>query len=154
MTYIQPLEMSSTQQSQGTLGAPASFSANQRMPCGAITHTGITVNASGQLVLSANQTHVIMGTVYIETAGSAAGIVVQWYDVTNSAWIGRSMATFVSTTTTNSPRTSVARCVVTPSVSTTIEFRIVSIGAGLSNINVNSLASGYAGQAWYGAISF
>jgi hypothetical protein len=152
MTYIQPLEISSAQ-SQGTLGAPASIAANERMPCGPITHSGITVNAQGQLVLSANQTHIIMGAAYIESNSGTGTIEVQWYDVTNSAWLGRSQESWVSTISNSYPRTSVARCVVVPSVSTTIEFRVVSVGP-ISRINVNSLASGYGGRAWYGAISF
>lgn len=153
MSYFNEYEMISYQ-SQGFPGSPSSIVINQRMPCSTITHTGVNVNAFGQLELSAGYTHIIMGTAYAETNSSTCTCSVQWYDVTNSLWLGRGQKMSLATQAQTQPRTSVARFVMSPSTTTTVEFRISNVTAGVDYLNSNTLFSGYVGKAWYGVITF
>lgn len=152
MTFIISQIAESSNQSQSTLLSPSSVAANQRMPCSSITHTGLTVNGNGQLVLSTGYTFVLMGSHYIERVGGYGAIESRWYDVTNSAFVGRSVKNWLNTTNTGGKRTAVARCVIVPSVQTTLEMRIVSVTSG-TVVNNNSLFD-YVGTPWYSVISF
>ena len=165
MTYFKlNADLPDADKSIGDLTAPSSIAANQRMPCGSITHTGLTVNASGQLVLSANTTFIIFGSPLIEANSSPYNgtIVFQWYDVTNSSWIGRPLYNWVNTSnSTTNDRSSIARAVIYPTASTTIEFRIKSIGTtGIDTINPASPSAHwgthapYVGTQYYSVLSF
>lgn len=152
MTFIINQVAESSNQSQSTLLAPASAAAGQRMPCSSITHTGLTVNANGQLVLSAGYTFLLMASHYIERVSGYGNIESQWYDVTNSTYVGRSLKNWLNTSNTGGKRTSIARCLIVPSVQTTLEMRIISVTSG-TVVNTNSLFD-YVGTPWYSVISF
>ena len=173
MTFFLINTPESSQQSQGVLEAAASATANVRMPCSSITHTGLTVNGSGQLVLSSGYTHILTAAPYMEgpfaSYGTSTGshfLVTQWYDVTNSQWLGvQSRLACNYSNNTYDKRGSVARCLVTPSVSTTVEARIVSVvstGTLAANLIVNEFTytasigrpANMYGSPWYSVISF
>lgn len=154
MTYIiQQLAESSTQ-SQSTMTAPSSATANERLPCTSITHTGLTVNGNGQLVLSSGYTFILMAGHYLERSSGFGELETRWYDVTNSQFLGRSAKSWVDTSTSFAGRrTSVARCVITTTASTTLEMRIVSTTSG-NSINPSNPLFNYLGTPWYSVISF
>lgn len=153
MTFIISQIAESSNQSQSTLLAPTSVAAGQRMPCSSITHTGLTVNANGQLVLSAGYTFLLMASHYIERVSGTGFIESQWYDVTNSVYVGRSLKNWVSTLSyAGEKRTAVARCLIAPTVQTTLEMRIISVTSG-TVVNTNSLFD-YVGTPWFSVISF
>ena len=154
MTFIKLDIPESAHQSQSTLTAPSSATANEILPCSSITHTGLTVNGSGQLVLSSGYTFILMAGHYLERSSGFGTLESQWYDVTNSQFLGRSCKSWVNTTNNSSQRrTPVARCLITPSVSTTLEMRIVSTTSG-NSINPSVPTFDYIGTPWYSVISF
>ena len=147
----------------GDLTSPSSLSAGERMPCGSITHTGVTVNASGQLVLATNKTFIIWGSPLIEDNSTphTGTMTAQWYDVTNSQYIGRDWRGYVGTDSQVShARSSFARCVIAPSVTTTIEFRITAIDSQVDTVNPTSTGNHwsthtpYIGTQYYAILSF
>ena len=173
MTFFLINSPANSQQSQGVLEGASTVSANERMPCSTITHTGLTVNASGQLVLSAGYTHILTASAYQEVPfasyGTSSGshfLTSQWYDVTNSQFIGvQSKIACNYSNNQYDKRGSVARCLVTPSVSTTVELRIVSESSTGSlaadkivneftySASINRPPNMY-GSPWYSVISF
>jgi hypothetical protein len=164
MTFIKIApDLPTATKSIGSLSAPASIAVNQRMPCSSITHSGLTVNGSGQLVLSANTTFILFGSPLIEdnTSPYNATFECQWYDVTNSVYIGRPLKQWVGiTSSTAYDRGSIARAVIYPTVSTTVEFRIKAVSASLDTVNpVTATAhwgthAPYAGEQVYAVLSF
>lgn len=154
MTFVKLDVPETANQSQATLTAPSSATANERLPCSSITHTGLTVNGTGQLVLSSGYTFVLMAGHYLERSSGFGTLECRWYDVTNSQFLGRSCKSWVATSNYyNQRRTPVARCLITPSVSTTLEVRIVSTTSG-NSINPSSPLFDYIGTPWYSVISF
>jgi hypothetical protein len=123
------------------------------MPCTSITHTGLSVNGSGQLVLSSGYAFILTGSFYIEESAGSSSMEASWYDVTNASATGTRLNVHLSTSTQSGPRGSCFRALIIPSVSTTIEARITSITGTLSDVNTNTLAD-YAGNAWYSVLSF
>lgn len=132
------------------------------MPCGSITHTGVTVS-SGQLILAANYTYIIWGSPLIEDNSTpyTGTMTAQWYDVTNSQYIGRDWRGYVGVDSQVShARSSFARCVIAPSVSTTIEFRITAIDSQVDSVNPTTPSdhwnthAPYIGQQYYAVLSF
>lgn len=173
MTFFLMQKPKVSQQSQGVLEAAASATANERMPCSSITHTGLTVNGSGQLVLSSGYTHILTASPYMEgpfaSYGTSSGshiLIAQWYDVTNSQWLGvQSRIACNYSNNSNDKRGSAARCLVTPSVATTVEARIVSVtstGSLAADLVVNNFTyttsisrpAKMYGSPWYSVISF
>jgi len=152
MTFIMSQIAESSNHSQSALLSPTSVAADERLPCASITHSGLTVNANGQLVLNTGHTFLLMASHYIERASGYGQIESQWYDVTNSTFVGRSVKSWLNTTNTGGKRTAVARCLIVPTVQTTLEMRIVSVTAG-TVVNNNSLFD-YVGTPWYSVISF
>ena len=152
MSYIEQFFAQGAVHSQSTLSPPASVLAGERMPCASISHTGITVNANGQLVLSSGYTYILQASHYIEKTSGFGEMVSCWYDVTNGTYLGREVKSWVHTSPSAYKRTPIARCLIQPSVQTTVEMRIVSVTAGII-VNTNSLAT-YAGTPWYSVLSF
>lgn len=153
MTFFNQIIPSGINVSQSTLTAPSSIAVNQLMPCTSITHTGLSVNASGQLVLSAGYAFILTGSFYIEENSGTSSMEASWYDATNTTAIGTRLSVSLSISSLSGPRGSCFRALVIPSVSTTIEARITSIFGTLSDVNTNTLAD-YAGTAWYSVLSF
>lgn len=164
MTYIKtPPNLPTASKSIGTLTPPASLAAGQRMPCGSITHADLTVNGSGQLVLDANKTFIIWGSPLIEDNSSpyTGTCTCQFYDVTNSVYIGRTWGGSAGITAgVTHQRSSFSRCVIYTSVQTTIEFRITAIWGNLDTINPASASAHwgthapYVGSQYYAVLSF
>ena len=173
MTFFLMQKPEVSQQSQGVLEAASSATANERMPCSSITHTGLIVNGNGQLVLSSGYTHILTASPYMEAPfasyGTSSGshiLIAQWYDVTNSQWLGvQSRIACNYSNNTYDKRGSAARCLVTPSVETTVEARIVSVtstGTLAADLIVNQFTytasinrpANMYGSPWYSVISF
>ena len=152
MSYIPEFSFINTQ-SIGEMLAPSAFTADSRIPCGSISHSGVTVNTDGQLELSAGNTYLIQASTYIELDGGTGSLEARWYDVTNGGWLGRSQKTWVSTGNQTQLRTTLSRFAIETSGATTVELRLVST-ATASRINTHVLAAGYGGRAWYSVISF
>lgn len=153
MTFFNKIVPSGVSVSQSTLTAPSSIAVNQLMPCTSITHTGLTVNGSGQLVLSSGYAFILTGSFYIEEAAGTSSMEASWYDSTNTTAIGTRLSVHLSTSTQSGARGSCFRALVIPSVATTVEARITAITGTLSDVNTNTLAD-YAGTAWYSVQSF
>ena len=153
MTYFNKVVPTGISTSQSTLNSPSSIAVNETMPCGSITHTGLTVNASGQLVLSTGYAFVLTGVFYIEENSGSSSMEATWYDVTNTSNIGTKLSVYLSTSSGTGPRGSCFRALVIPTVTTTVEARILSISGVLSNVNTNVIGD-YAGTAWYSVYSF
>ena len=155
MTYIIREVAENSTQTQSTLTPPSAVAVDERLPCSSITHTGLTVNSNGQLVLSSGYTFILIAGHYLERVTGYGDLETRWYDVTNSQFLGRSGKSWVSNASANSMRTSAARCLITPSVSTILEVRIVATTGGSTNlINPSSPLADYVGTAWYSVISF
>ena len=92
MTFIlQPPNKPDSTQTVGVLSPPSTISVGSACPCASITHSGLTVNGSGQLVLSANKNWILWASPLIESnnsANDAGTMTFQWYDVTNSTYVG------------------------------------------------------------------
>ena len=155
--------MPNATKSIGNLTAPSSIAANERMPCASITHSGLTVNGSGQLVLSANTTFILFGSPLIEdNTPYNADFECQWYDVTNSAWIGRTLNSWagINVVSTAYMKSAIARAVIYPTVSTTVELRIKTVGNLLDIVNPVSPGNHwsthapYIGTQYYSVLSF
>jgi len=155
--------MPNATKSIGNLTAPSSIAANQRMPCASITHSGLTVNGSGQLVLSANTTFILFGSPLIEDDSPYnADFSCQWYDITNSSWIGRPLISWagVNVVSTSYMKSAIARAVIYPTASTTVELRIKAVGASLDHVNPVSPGNHwsthtpYIGTQFYSVLSF
>ena len=153
MTFFNKIVPSGVSVSQATLGAPSSIAVDELMPCASITHTGLTVNGSGQLVLSSGYAFILTASFYIEELSGSSSMEASWYDVTNTTEIGTRLSVYLSTSNGSDPRGSCFRALVIPSVSTTIEARITAITGALSDVNTNTL-SDYAGTPWYSVLSF
>lgn len=161
MTYIPFIKNPDADKTQTTLGVPANLNVNTRIPCTSITHTGIT-NSSGQLVINSGLSVLLTGACLIDRRTTYTGgyLVFQWYDVTNSAWIGRSCQLSTASWNNNTHRyrsESFARCVVIATAQITIELRIKSI------LNVSAINEQYDGSSipasswpspWYSMLSF
>ena len=88
----------------------------------------------------------------------------QWYDVTNSAYIGRPVDLWTSTSLSQyNLRGSVARAVLSPSVNTTVELRITAISSsGIDTVNPATPKNhwppfnqgAYVGVPWYAVLCF
>lgn len=167
MTFIlQPPNKPDSTQTVGVLSSPSTISVGSTCPCSTITHSGLTVNGSGQLVLSANKNWILWASPLIEsnnTANDTGTMTFQWYDVTNSSYIGRPIDLWISTGGGQSARGSVARVVLTPNVNTTVELRISAIGnSGIDAVNSSSPTNhwasntpgAYIGVPWYAVLSF
>lgn len=166
MTFIllPPSKPESTQ-TVGVLSPPSSISVGSVCPCASITHSGLTVSGSGQLVLSASKDWIIWGSPLVEANNSPyiGAMTFQWYDVTNSAYIGRPIDLWTSTGGNANARGSVARVVLTPSVDTTIELHITAISSsGIDTVNsatpknhwASNAPGAYIGVPWYAVLSF
>lgn len=153
MTYFNQVVPSGVSVSQETLNAPSSIAVNEIMPCANISHTGLTVNGTGQLVLAADYAFVLTGSFYIEEAAGVSSMTASWYDVTNSTAIGVDLAVYLSTSTGSGPRGNCFRALVVTSATTTIEARITAITGTLSDVNTNTIAD-YAGTPWFSVLSF
>jgi len=156
--------MPNANKSIGNLTAPASISADQRLPCSSISHTGLTVNASGQLELSANTTFLLFGSPLVEDNASpySGSFSCQWYDVTNSNWIGRPLITWAGiSASTSFMKSSIARAVIYPTASTTVELRIKTVASQIDKVNAAtpsahwpSSHAPYIGTQFYTVLSF
>lgn len=166
MTFILlPPDKPTSTQTVGNLLSPSSIAVDSVCPCDSITHTGLTVNGSGQLVLSSTKDWVLWGSPLVEANNSPyeGAMTFQWYDVTNSAYIGRPVDLWTTTSGGATFRGSVARAVITPSADTTVELRITSIvTGGIDTVNpatpknhwASNAAGAYIGEQWYAVLSF
>lgn len=158
MTYLPFISNPSSNKSQGSLGVPANLNVNTRIPCTSVTHTGIT-NSSGQLVISSGLSVLLTASAFLVRGTTGGYLVYQWYDVTNSAWLGRACQISTAKYTDNNHRyrsQSFARCVLVTTAQTTVELRIKSI---LNTSRINELNDGstdFTGRAnpWYSILSF
>lgn len=143
------------QRSVGVMTAPASIVAGQRLPLGSITHTGVTVSG-GQITLASGQTYMLFSGFYVE-ADNASGVLstlrCQWYNVTDSVYIGRYAETWMRNTDHNGRRDTIVRALIEPASAKTVELRIVSTSGPVSRVNVQSIAT-YMGTPWYAVASF
>lgn len=167
MTFILlPPDKPTSTQTVGNLLSPSSIAVDAVCPCDSITHAGLTVSGSGQLVLSSSKDWILWASPLVEANNNPyyGAMTFQWYDVTNSAYIGRPVDLWTSTSFSQyNLRGSVARAVLSPSVNTTVELRITSIvTGGIDTVNPttpkNHWASNapgtYVGEQWYAVLSF
>jgi hypothetical protein len=159
MTYAPFLANPDVNKSQSTLGVPADLNVNTRIPCTSITHSGIT-NSNGQLVISSGLSVLLTASAFIDKRLTYTGgyMVFQWYDVTNSVWLGKDCQLSTSTWNDNTHRyksESFARCVLITTAQTTVELRIKSI------LNCTAINEEYDGSTifgrpspWYSILSF
>jgi hypothetical protein len=161
MTYIPFLANPDADKTQSTLGVPANLNVNTQIPCTAVTHTGIT-NSNGQLVISSGLSVLLTASAFIDRRTTYTGgyMVFQWYDVTNSAWIGKDCQISTATWDSNTHRyksESFARCVLITTSQITVELRIKSI------LNCTTINEAYDGSSipssswpspWYSILSF
>lgn len=166
MTFIlQPPNKPESTQTVGVLSPPSSIAISSVCPCAAITHAGLTVNGSGQLILSASKDWILWGSPLVEANNSpyTGAMTFQWYDVTNSTYIGRPIDLWTSTGGGANLRGSVARAVVAPTVDTTVELRITAISSnGIDTVNsatpknhwASDAPGAYVGVPWYAVLSF
>tara|TARA_Y200000002_G_C22555841_1_gene610271 strand:- start:325 stop:825 length:501 start_codon:yes stop_codon:yes gene_type:complete len=166
MTFILlPPDKPTSTQTVGNLLSPSSIAVDSVCPCDSITHTGLTVNGSGQLVLSSTKDWVLWASPLAEANSNpyTGAMSFQWYDVTNSAYIGRPIDLWTSVGGGASARGSVARAVITPSSDTTVELRITSIvTGGIDTVNpttpknhwASNAPGAYVGEQWYAVLSF
>ncbi len=166
MTYILlPPSRPESTQTIGTLLSPSSIAVDSVCPCGSMTHSGLTVNGSGQLVLSSSKDWILWASPLVEANNNPynGAMTFQWYDVTNSSYIGRPIDLWTSIGGGANLRGSFARVVITPSVDTTIELRIKSItNSGIDTVNpatpknhwASNAPNPYVGEQWYSVLSF
>ena len=155
MTYIIKDVAENSTQTQSILTAPSTVAVDERLPCSSITHTGLTVNSNGQIVLSSGYTFILIAGHYLERVSGYGDLETRWYDVTNSQFLGRSGKSWVNNAAGNSMRTSAARCLIKPSVPTILEVRIVATTGGSTNlINPSSPMFDYLGTPYFSVISF
>ena len=166
MTFIlQPPNKPDSTQTVGVLSPPTSISVGSVCPCASITHSGLTVNGSGQLVLSSSKDWILWASPLVEANNSpfVGAMTFQWYDVTNSSYIGRPIDLWTSTGGGQNARGSVARVVLSPSVNTTVELRITAISSnGIDTVNsatpknhwASDAPGAYIGVPWYAVLSF
>lgn len=159
MTYAPFLANPDANKSQSTLGVPADLNVNTRIPCTAVTHTGIT-NSNGQLIISSGLSVLLTASAFIDKRPTYTGgyMVFQWYDVTNSAWLGKDCQISTAKWDDNTHRyksESFARCVLITTTQTTVELRIKSI------LNCTAINEEYDGSTifgrpspWYSILSF
>lgn len=162
MTYAPFLANPNANKTQSTLDVPANLNVNTLIPCTAVTHTGIT-NSGGQLVISSGLSVLLTASCTIDRGTTYTGgyLVFQWYDVTNSAWLGKDCQISTAKWDSNTHRyksESFARCVLITSSQITVELRIKSI---LNCSSVNELYDGATNFAelgiaspWYSILSF
>ena len=158
MTYIPFVSSPSSNKSQGSLGVPANLNVNTQIPCTSVTHTDIT-NSSGQLVINSGLSVLLTASAFLVRDTTGGYLVYQWYDVTNSSWLGRACQISTALYTDNNHRyssQSFARCVLITTAQTTVELRIKSI---LNTSAINELSDGstdFTGRAnpWYSILSF
>ena len=114
------------------------------------SHPGITMS-SGQFVISAGE-HLIMGapTATLVPIGSTTQteFVYQWYDVTNSQFIGAQGRHVIIYThnVINKMRAPVASCYVNTAI--TLELRCVSLTGSGCNAWGSYPNQGHIGQSW------
>jgi hypothetical protein len=159
MTYAPFLANPDVNKTQSTLGVPADLNVNTRIPCTSATHTGIT-NSNGQLVISSGLSVLLTASAFIDKRTTYTGgyMVFQWYDVTNSVWLGKDCQLSTATWNDNTHRyksESFARCVLITTSQTTVELRIKSI------LNCTAINEEYNGSIvfgrptpWYSILSF
>jgi hypothetical protein len=162
MTYIPIFETPSFDRSIGSMTNPSSMSANQKIPISisGFNHSGIT-NSSGTLTINANKSVILVASTYMEIQypGGDAVAVCQWYDVTNSSWIGiphRKAMSVSSAVNTYAYSNEFSRAILITSSQIEVEYRIKSILEGTSgdlNGFVQSQESNY-GEPWFSIISF
>ena len=158
MTYIPFFENPNADKSQGELGIPANLNVNTRIPCTSVTHSGIS-NSSGQLIVNSGLSVLLTASAFLVRDTAGGYLVYQWYDVTNSSYIGRSCQISTAIWTDNNHRyssQSFARCVLITTAQTTVELRIKSI---LNTSAINELSDSstdFTGRAspWYSMLSF
>lgn len=162
MTYIPILKNPSFDRSVGSLTNPSSLSANQKIPVSTsnFSHSGIT-NSAGTLTISANKSVILIANTYIEIKypGGDAVAVCQWYDVTNSTWLGiphRCAASVVNSANTYAYTNEFARAVVVTSSQIDVEFRIKSITEGTSGDLLRFIQQNESnyGEPWFSIVSF
>ena len=167
MTFILlPPNKPESTQTVGVLSPPSSISVDSVCPCASITHTGLTVSGSGQLVLSSSKDWILWASPLVEANNSPyyGAMTFQWYDVTNSVYIGRPVDLWTSTSASqHNLRGSAARVVLSPNVNTTVELRISAISSnGIDTVNsatpknhwAGNAAGAYIGVPWYAVLSF
>jgi len=158
MTYIPFFENPNADKSQGVLGVPANLNVNTRIPCTSVTHSGIS-NSSGQLVINSGLSVLLTASAFLVRDTTGGYLVYQWYDVTNSSWLGRACQISTALYTDDANRyssQSFARCVLVTTAQTTVELRIKSI---LNTSAINELSDSstdFSGRAspWYSILSF
>lgn len=167
MTYSPFLANPEADKTQSTLGVPANLNVNTRIPCTSVTHTGIT-NANGQLVISSGLSVLLTASCFTTRQvtstnyGVPGYLVFQWYDVTNSTWLGKDCQ--ISTALYNNSNRylsqSFARCVLITTAQTTVELRIKAITSGSTHVNefydgaTNFHDYEWTGSPWYSILSF
>lgn len=162
MTYIPILKNPSFDRSVGSLTNPSSLTANQKIPVSTsnFSHSGIT-NSAGTLTISSNKNVILTANTYIEILypGGDAVAICQWYDVTNSTWLGiphRCAASVLQTANTYSYTNEFARAVIVTSSQIDVEYRIKSITEATSGDLkrfVQSQETTY-GEPWFSIVSF
>jgi len=158
MTYIPFFENPNADKSQGVLGVPANLNVNTRIPCTSVTHSGIS-NSSGQLVINSGLSVLLTASAFLVRDTTGGYLVYQWYDVTNSSYVGRACQISTALYTDDANRyssQSFARCVLVTTAQTTVELRIKSI---LNTSAINELSDSstdFSGRAspWYSILSF
>ena len=161
MTFLKNIIIDQPERIQHTLGVPANMNVGTRIPCNSTTIQGIS-NSSGQLVIDSGKSVLLTAGAFIDkrTSYNSGYLKYQWYDVTNSQWIGRSC--IISTAKWNvNVRYKVqqfARCVLITSSQKTVELRIKEIN-NVSSINefyngTNNFNTIMTASPWYSVLCF
>lgn len=160
MSYIKNFIINQPDRVQHTLSTPADLNVGTRIPCNSVTIQGIS-NSNGQLVIDSGKSVLLTAGAYIHKGSNESGyLIYQWYDVTNSTWLGRSCIAS-GAKWDNNTRYKIqqfARCVLITSSQTTVELRIKEI-SNISNINeysdgTNDFASYHTASPWYSVLCF
>jgi len=162
MTFTKVFEIRGVDRVQSTLTVPVNLNVNTRIPCTHETISGITFS-NGQMTIDAGKNVLLSAGAFISrgTIYNAGYLEYQWYNVTSSTWIGRSCTVGTNKWNYNTERfmnSAFARCVVIPSVQTTVELRIKNIHQ-VTNINETSdngtnFEELYYPSPWYSVLAF
>jgi hypothetical protein len=85
--------------------------------------------ADGIFELSAGKKYYLTGAVRPEFSGATGQLVMAWYDITNTAELGKRAIYEAQTHTSNNADQPKAEIVITPTANITVEFRIIAVTA-------------------------
>lgn len=151
MSYIPEADATPFVHHFGYYTQPASNTVGQRIPLASsgFSISGLSINASGQLVVNANVCVMVQLALLMERNDSDNhSATVRWYDVTNNVYLGSSCRNFLMSSAAAVSRSPIARAVFRSSSSATLECRLIAT-SGTAVSYTGAYPSTYHGRGWF-----